>query len=243
MDGTKYSPEDILQILTDFYNCGSVLDPEVEPDQVLTFDTTISEWTGICDLVEPKKLARCYSDLFEIKSSIDIERILSTQDNSLKAFCTYIANNVVRQHVAPITILGQSCMSASVYKTLIANLRKRGVDTTDISPSSKLMPLFNKNASVLLEEVSKLAPGSLTKFEFRENALVRIGWALIGLFILSIVIVPIIWHFHPALFVTLGLGLIFSIVGNKFLKPEKENIGDYTTVRDLVMGMQSKINC
>lgn len=42
MIGSKYSPNEILQILNDFYNCQSVFDPEVESGEILNFETTIS---------------------------------------------------------------------------------------------------------------------------------------------------------------------------------------------------------
>jgi len=54
MNVSKYTPEEILQILNDFYNCQSVFDPEVEPCEILTFETTIADWIIICNLLEPK---------------------------------------------------------------------------------------------------------------------------------------------------------------------------------------------
>ncbi len=78
MSEKKYSPHEILQILNDFYNCQAVFDPEVDPGEHLTFETTILDWRAICDLIEPKKLAKSYSDLFNLTTPLaDLEKILS----------------------------------------------------------------------------------------------------------------------------------------------------------------------
>ncbi|MFI5136475.1 MAG: hypothetical protein ACHQIM_01525 [Sphingobacteriales bacterium] len=242
MSDTKYSTAEILQILNDFYNCQTAFDPEVDLDKQLTFENTISDWRAICDLVEPKKLAKCYYDLFNLTTSIgDLENILSEKQNELKVFCAYISEHATKQTIAPIVMMGQSCMTAAIFKTLIANLKKRGVKTQDIKPSSKFIPLFHKYGGVLLEEVNKLAPGSLTKFEYRNNWIVETGISITLVFFLSIIIIPVIWHFHWTLMITLALGLVVIFIGNKF-KPEKENIGGYDTIKDLILGMQAQIN-
>lgn len=109
--------------------------------------------------------------------------------------------------------------------------------TVEIRPSSPFIPLFKKHGGVITEEVNKLAPGALSKFEYTNNRIVRIGQALLGIFMLSIILVPLIWHFHWALFITLGFGLILIFTGRIF-KPEREIIGGYDTVRDLIVEMQ-----
>jgi hypothetical protein len=240
---TRYSSNDILQILTDFYNCQSEFDPETEKGEELTFDTTIADWRIICDLVGPRKLAKYHHDLFKLQSPIaDMENILiHEKQNKLRDFCNYIAQNGTRQDITPIISLGQSCMTASIFKTLLSNLKNRGINTDNIRPSSEFVPLFNKFGSELLEEVNKLAPGSLTKFEYRDNRFVRTGWSIIAIFILLIIVIPLIWQFHWGLMTILGFGLILVIIGKRF-NPEKEIIGGYDTVRDLIFGMQSQIS-
>jgi len=242
MNKTKYNPEEILQILNDFYNCQAVFDPEVETGEALIFGTTISEWRSICDLIEPKKLARVYYESFNLATPIaDLEDLFLQKSSKLRDFCRYISEHATKQTIKPIIIMGQSCMTAAIYKTLISNLKERGVKTQNISPSSKFIPLFNKYGAILMEEVNKLAPGTLTKFEYRENWIVKIGIAFNLIFFLSIVVVPIVWHFHWSLMFILALGITISVIGNKF-KPAKETIGGYETIRDLIFGMQAVIN-
>jgi len=240
MNNSKYSPEEILQILNDFYNYQAVFDPEVGSGESLSFDTTISEWKSLCDLKEPKVLAEYYSELFGLTNSYsDLQEVLSNK-NKLKGFCDYISEYAVKQNISSIKIMGETCMTASIFKTLMTNLKLRGIETQNIRPSSEFRPLFYEHGAVFLEEVNKLAPGSLSKFEYRENWIVKLGLSIIVLSVLSIFIVSMIWHFHWTLMIALISGIIISIIGNKF-KPAKENIGGYDTMRELIVGMQYRI--
>jgi len=241
MDNSKYSPGEILQILNDFYNCQSAFDPEVFPGEILTFETTISEWREICDLVEPKKIARYYYDSFTLTTPLtEFENILLKSEASLNEFCRYIADNAVKQSISPILIMGQYCMSAAIFKTLTTNLEARGIDIQNIRPGTEFKPLFRKHGGVILEEVSKLAPGSLSKFEYVDNWISKTGSAFFLLFFFSIIIVPIVWHFHWLLLVPLIIAISLLVIGHKF-SPAKEVIGGYDTVRDLIIGMQANL--
>lgn len=240
MTDSNYSPSEILQILNDFYNCQSVFDPEVYPGEPLTFDTTISEWRDICDLVEPKALAKYYHNLFQLKTPLlDLEVILAQSENNLGNFCEYLSEYAIKQSISPIVIMGQACTTASIYKALMKNLKARGIDCKNMQPSSKLAPLFKKHGAVLLEEVNKLEPGSLSVFEYQDNWIVRTGMIFNLIFFLSIIFVPIVWHFHWMLFIPLCIGIILLLTGNRF-NPAKEVIGGYDTVRDLILGMEAQ---
>lgn len=236
----KYNPEEILQILNDFYNYQAVFDPEVDSGETLTFNTTISEWRMICDLIEPIKLAKCHHDFFSIKTPLsDFEQLLHDEDNkTLGDFCNYVSANSEKTDIKPITSLGQKCLTASIFKSLIGKLNNRGIDTKDIRPSSKFVPLFDKYTNEFIEEVNKLAPGSLTKFEYRDNKIVRLGWSIIGLSILGLILISVIWQFHWTMLLFIGLGIMTIVVGRQF-EPEKEIIGGYDTIRDLIKGMET----
>jgi hypothetical protein len=240
---TKYSSEEILQILTDFYNCQSQFDPEVYTDLEISYETTIEDWREACDLLEPKGLAKFYHDLFKLNAPIvDFENILiHEKENTLKEFCDYISENAQKEEIEPIISMGKACHEAAIFKTLISKLNERGIKTGKIRPSSEFTPLFKKHGDAFLTEVNKLAPGSLTNFEYKDNKIVRTGWSIIGIFILSIIVIPLIWHFHWGLWVIFGLGITIMIIG-RFFKPEKEVVGGYDTIRDLIIGMQRQIN-
>lgn len=240
MNDCKYSPDEILQILNDFYNFQSVFDPEVDPGESLTFDTTILKWISICDLLAPKALAKSYHESFQLNTPlVDLELLLLEGENNLRSFCIYLAEHAIKQTISPIIIMGHSCLTASIFKTLTANLQARGVASKNITPSSKIAPLFRKHGPVLLQEVNKLAPGSLSNFEYRDNWIVNTGVAFSLLFFFTIIFVPVIWHFHWILLIPLFIGIFLNIIGNKF-SPAKEVIGGYDTMRDLILGMEAQ---
>jgi hypothetical protein len=240
MIDSKYSSDEILQILKDFYNCQSVFDPEVSSGEILNFETTISEWRSICDLVEPQKLANYYYDLFQLKTQVnDLETILIENKNQLRVFCDYISEHAKKQRITPVVIMGQNCVTASIFKTLMHNLQKRGVESENIRPSSKLGPLFRKHGSVFLEEVNKLVPGSLSEFEYRDNWIVRAGIGIILLSFLSLVVVPTVWHFNWILLIPLSIGITLNYIGKRY-SPAKESISGYDTIRDLILGMEAQ---
>ena len=71
----RYRPDEILAIFQASYLQQQVLDPEVDPGEELTFDTTIAEWIDICDLVEPRKLGKYFNYFFELNISLEIWKI------------------------------------------------------------------------------------------------------------------------------------------------------------------------
>ncbi len=236
----KYSPNEILQILIDFYNFQAAFDPEVDSGQILTFNTTISDWRMICDLIEPIKLAKCHHDFFKIKTPLaDLEQLLLDEDSkTIGDFCNYVAEYSDKTEIKPVISLGQKCLTASIYKSLISELNNRGIDTKDIRPSSKFVPLFDKHTDAFMEEVNKLAPGALTKFEYRDNKIVRMGWSIMGISILGLILISLIWQFHWILLLFIGFGIIIIAIGRQY-EPEKEIIGGYDTIRDLIKGMET----
>jgi hypothetical protein len=239
----RYTPQQVLQILIDSYHFQEAFDPVVLRGQEIGFGTTISEYSDICDLLGPKQLANYYHELFKLQTPLtDLQQIfIATDDNDLEVFCNYISAHAIKDAIQPITLLSQTCMTAALFRTLMFNLHKKGVKTDSVKPSSPFMPLFNKYGGTIVQEVNKLAPGALSHFEYTDNRMVRAGQGLIGIFILSIIVVPLVWQFHWALLITFVLGLFLILIGRKF-KPEKEVIGGYDTVRDLIVGMQKQIN-
>lgn len=241
-ENTKYTSEEILQILIDFYNFQANFDPEVDKGQGLTFQTTIKEWRSICDLLETTKLAKHYHELFELETNeSDLINILSNEkEHTLKEFCDYIAQNANREKINPIMSLGTNCQKAAIFKTLKGKLEKKGIDTKDFKPSTEFVPFFNKHASDLVEIVSKLAPGSFTHYKIKDNIIGKLG-AFTFLVTIVVLIIALITHKVTwYLFTPFIIAILLLFFGNKF-KPAKYEIGGYHTIRDLITGMKSKI--
>lgn len=239
---TKYASEEILQILIDFYHFQSNFDPEVDKGQDLTFQTTIKEWRKICDLLEPNKLAKLYHELFDLKTDTSdlIDLLNKEEENTLQVFCDYIAQNAIKEKVNPIISLGMECQEAAIFKTLKDKLDKRGIDTKDFKPSTEFAPFFDKHASVLIEIISKLAPGSLTHYEIKNSIIGKLG-AFLLLISIIILIIALITH-KAAWYISIpfAISTVLLFVGNK-LKPGQSEVGGYHTVRDLIVGMKIKM--
>ncbi len=242
MNNSRYTRDDILQILKDFYNFQSVFDPEVDSGAELTFETTVEDWICICDLVGPRELAISYHKMFNLQAPVEqLTDILKCEESTLAHFCIHIAHNAIRQVIAPVTIMGAGCETAAIFKTLMQNLSKAGVDVNNISPGTRLGTLFNGRDLVRwITEVNKIAPGTLTHFRYKPSSIDEIAGYILLLFLIEIVVVPIIWQLHPVLLLPLGLCIVLSILGRK-LKPRELVIGGYNTVRDMILAMQVKM--
>lgn len=82
------------------------------------------------------------------------------------------------------------------FRILLANLRKRGIDTTAFRRSTKLQPLLRRYAVEITEEVALISPQALPAFVHQENIYSRAGLNLVVL----------------ALLATLGFGLAHSVI-------------------------------
>ena len=140
----KYTSEEILQIIIDFYNFQSEYCIEIGREHILNFQTTIKEWRSICELLEPDKLAKFYHELFDLRTNqLDLTDLLQKEEETtLQVFCDYIAQNSSKEKVNPIISLGMECQEAAIFKTLKDKLEKKGIDTTGFRPSTEFAPFL-----------------------------------------------------------------------------------------------------
>lgn len=237
----KYTKKDIFQMLIDSYNFQAVFDPEVDKEIDVSCNTSIEEWISICDLVRPEKLAKFYYHSFELKSDYSkLEYILLNGDKyNLGDLCQYIADSAIKREINPIVLFGKKCKSAAIFKTLKLELNKRGINTDNLKPSSEILPFFLKYGGVLVDVVSRIAPGSLTNFEYEENRPTSVGTSLIILTLLLMVPTLIFWNFHWIFISPIVLGLILAIVGRN-LEPKKCSVG-FNSFRELIYEMERKL--
>jgi len=238
----KYSKDDILEIIISSYNFQTEFDPVVIKGMELNYKTTIFEWRDICDLIEPKKLAKVYHECFNLKTPItELEHLFIDEDKStLSDFCEYISKHGEKQKIEPIKLLGQNCQTASIFRTLKQNLKEKGADISQLKPSTEINPFFLKYGSLLFEEVNRIAPGTMSEFEYKTNKLSRIGrnTMLIGFF----AGIGIWWisSFNWYLFLPMVIGIVMFKIGDK-RQPEKININGFKNFRELIYGMENKI--
>ena len=239
----KYSKNDILQMLISQYHLQTEFDPVVIKGMELNFQTTIFDWRDICDLIEPKKLAKVYHESFNLKTPIsELEKLVSDEDKStISDFCEYISEHAERQNIEPIRLLGQNCRTASIFRTLKQNLTEKGADTSDLKPSSEINPFFLKYGGILFDEVNRIAPGTMSEFEFKANWISRIGRIIMFIGFFAGIWIWWFWSFHWSLLLPIILGIGIYQIGEK-RKPEKMNISGFKNFRELIYGMENKMN-
>ena len=237
----KYTLEEILAIFQANYLQQQELDPEVDPGEELTFDTTIGEWIDICDLVEPRQLGKHFNDFFE--SNISIEKwssvLLPRHSKSLKELCDFIALNTMKPEIKPVRLFGSDCQSAATFRYLIKKFKEKGIEVKDIKPSSLLEPFAKDNLGILIEEVNKVNPLALPQVVYKSNYLYHWGGIFFALafllMIISIWISNLIWVWL-SLF---SIGMLFCWIGSKY-KPRQVSFHEITTFRDLITKIQKK---
>ena len=238
----KYSKEDILQMLISQYHLQTEFDPVVIKGMELNFQTTIFEWRDICDLIAPKKLAKVYHESFNLKTPLsELEKLFSDEDRStISDFCEYISEHAEKEKIEPIRLLGHNCQTASIFRTLKQNLTEKGADTSDLKPSSEINPFFLKYGGILFDEVNRIAPGTMSEFEYKANKIESIGTKVLFFSIVFAIGFWSIWFFNWLLLLPIAIGIIIYQIGAK-KKPEKMNISGFDNFRELIYGMEKQM--
>jgi len=224
------------------YQFAIEFDPVVVKGMDFNYESSIFDWKDACDLVSSEKLAKIYHKEFKINRPItELENILVDEDNrTVSDFCEYISKHAERENIEPIKLLGQKCQTASIFKTLKQNLTEKGADTSDLKPSTKINSFFLKSNGILFDEVNRIAPGTMSEFEYKANKMQLTG-RTIGFFAVVFAIgFWSIWFFHWLLLLPIVIGIIVYQIGAK-KEPEKMNIGGFENFRELIYGMEKQI--
>ncbi len=164
----QLTPTDILNILIEQHRISSKLDFEADPDAILTFDSTINYWRNAGDLLPWKPLSEFLNECFGISITETKweETLTPSRKRTLREVCKLIAENCKYQDIKPIKILGNECLSASVFLTLKKYLKRRNVDVSNMKPSSLIAPYLEKYYSEMLEQIGIISKGSKIFEEF-----------------------------------------------------------------------------
>jgi hypothetical protein len=180
----KYQPEEILQIIQANYKQQQQFDPIALKNGNLTFSTTIFDWRDTCDLVETNQLWQHLNFYFRlnIEKNAWMTVLDPEDDKTLKDLCKFIAYHANKPVITPIKLFDKDCLTASIFRTIKQKLQERGIDTTDIRPTSVLEPLWQKWGSTFAEEINLVSPNVLPPIDYKANWLHRWGLNLIIIF-------------------------------------------------------------
>jgi len=241
---TKYHPTEILQIIHANYKQQQQYDDIVLKDQEFTFDTTISDWRDICDLLDTNELWKYLNYYFRL--DLDRESWMSALEpedtKSLGDLCNFISSHADKEIIRPIKLFGSNCETAAIFKSLITKLKDRGVDISDIRPSSQLEPLIKKYKSVLIEEINQIDPTVLPPVNYKTNWVYK--WGLRTFMTLLFVTFFLAYKESKWAWLTGGIsfvGYIMTWIGAR-LKPKQASFADLHTVADLVRRINTAPN-
>ncbi len=134
-----------------------------DPDTLINFDMTVSDWRYELELLPWKRLGRALNGQFQIQLSVRQWKTVMVPGRSrtLREVCELIASQAKIPEMRSVTVLGRPCRPAGAFLALREGMRLAGLNVTKLRPSTPLAPLLKEHFAEIIPEVIKLAPGRL----------------------------------------------------------------------------------
>jgi len=167
----KYTAEEILQIFKEQHRLCSPLDPEADPYAEINNETTIREWRWANDLLGWRELSHFLNQEFRIEiSENDWHNYLEPAKHRLLIdVCGLIAKHARKDIYESKILFGHPCLKASVFLTIKRNLEQKGVNVSELRPSSSLTEYLDKNFSPILEEITLTGTSPIEKIDIKRK--------------------------------------------------------------------------
>ena len=155
------TPQTVLDIFIEQHRLCSPLDVEADPSEVLSFTSTIDDWTNANDLLPWRQLYPVLNTEFDISATEkEWENVLTpSHQRTLKDVCELISSHSKRVDIHAVKLLGQECLSAAVFLTLKKYLQQRQIDVSNLRPSSPVTEYLEKHFGELFQQITVLANG------------------------------------------------------------------------------------
>ena len=167
-----YTSDELLEIFKEQHRLCSPLDIMADQTFELSRITLIYEWRDAQDLLPWDELADFLNQEFRINvPRRKWKEILNPDDKkTLGDLCDFLSTIAEKEIVEPVTRLGGECLSAAIFLTLKRNLKNKGVNVSDLRPSTKIEEFLdiNENFSPLMEEVTLTGVKTFDKIELGE---------------------------------------------------------------------------
>jgi len=165
-----YTSDELLEIFKEQHRLCSPLDPIADETFILTRETKIWELRDAQDLLPWDECAEFLNQEFRIDVPIKKWKTIFNPDDkqTLGDLCDFLSTVAEKEIIKPVKRLGAECLSAAIFLTLKRNLKSKGVDVTDLRPSTKIEEFLeiNKNFSPLMEEVTLTGIKTFDKLEY-----------------------------------------------------------------------------
>lgn len=234
----KLTSEEIFHIFKEEHRLCSPLSPEADPDFDLQPSSTVAEWLDARHLLPWMELRENYNDWYSIEIPIEEWRMTAGYSNekTMQGVFDLIASHAKIEIIKSVKLFGQDCLSAAVFKSIKKNLETKGIDASDLLPSSRIEPILKNNFSDFIVHINKNFTGILPEIKESETTLSGpSGYAALATLILFIG-----GFFWSKLFVVAGALLIVTLIlsffdRRQFLKRDGMlTVPGIVTFRDLV---------
>lgn len=165
-----YTSEELLEIFREQHRLCSPLDPVADETYVLSRETKIWELQDVQDLLPWDEYAEFLNQEFRIEVPRNKWKTILNPDDkqTLGDLCDFLSTVAEKEIIKPVKRLGGECLSAAIFLTLKRNLKNKGVNVTDLRPSTKIEEFLyiNENFSPLIEEVTLTGVKTFNKLEY-----------------------------------------------------------------------------
>ena len=167
----KYTKEEILEIFKEQHRLCSPIDPEADIWAEITNEMTVTEWRWANDLLDWKELSKYLNQEFriEIPETEWHQTLEPAQTRRLIDVCLLISKYAEKDIYEPKNLFGRPCLKAGVFLTIKKNLKDKGVNVSDLRPSSMLGDYIDKYFSPLLVEITLTGTKPIDKIEMRRK--------------------------------------------------------------------------
>ncbi|OGX86619.1 hypothetical protein [Hymenobacter glacialis] len=151
----RYSAVEIFEIFKEEHRLCSPLDFMADSTYELTPNSLIWEWREARDLLGWEKLSAYLNKEFRIDVLKSEWQVCFEPDDvrTIMDVCNMIAYRATRHVYPKRRLLGQECLTASVFLGIKQNLLRNGVNVFDMRPSSLVEPYLLKYFGPVMEEV------------------------------------------------------------------------------------------
>lgn len=158
--------------------------------------------------------------------------------------CDFIARHALIEEVQRVEVLGQSCLEAGVFRTIVSMLKRAGADASNLGPSTRVRPYIRDYSEVFFWDLGKIAPGAMPKFEGMERDRIEhsgwevLLWLCVGIFVSAALtgLASLLWSpllpIAGYLIASWCVGLVILIVGSWFSSSQPKP-NDSRTFRQL----------
>lgn len=230
------TPTEVLAIMVDQHRHQSQVDPEAEPDAVLTMHSTIADWRNACDLVGWRGLGRALND--EWGMALNTRRwreILEPPDKrTLRTLCETISQEALIESFPAIGFLGCRSSSGRAMRAIRAVLVGLGVPRHEIRSTTAVASLMTRYGWRFLVPCLRIAPGALPALKhvgkFHRMLLIAIGALLLAGIPLELFNSPLgAWSLILALTIMILLWIPHPLFRGSLILPGVANLADLAT--------------